>query len=298
MARFLNGMGFSARSMAGGVLAWMRLTVAREITPPAGFDRFVQFDRLGKGSLAYLLVSGDEAIVIDPPRDVGPMLRASEQAGARLVAVADTHVHADYLSGATQLAAHAGIPYLLHADDGIYPYDGTPGNLTYEPLSDGMRLSIGRGTIDVMHTPGHTLGSVTFIAGTGDALTGDFVFVESIGRPDLAGKTEAWTGDLWRSLERARAAWDDDLVIRPAHYAGESERNADRTIGRPWSRLLAENETLRIENAAEFAAWIADRVTTPPEAYPKIKAANIGLTEPTPEEADVLEAGKHECAVG
>jgi glyoxylase-like metal-dependent hydrolase (beta-lactamase superfamily II) len=298
VARFLGERGYSARSMSGGVLAWMRMTVPRHLDPPDGFDRFVQFDRLGKASLAYLLVSDDEAIVIDPPRDVGPIMRAMEEAGAHLVAVVDTHVHADYLSGGPKMAAEADVPYLIHPGDSIYPYDGTPGNLSYEPLHDGQQLAIGRGMIDVIHTPGHTLGSVTLVAGSNEALTGDFAFIDSIGRPDLAGKTEEWTEDLWRSLERVRAAWGGEMVIRPAHYAGESERNADRSIGRQWSRLLEENEALKIKDPAEFAVWIASNVTTPPEAYPKIKAANVGLLEPTPEEADVLEAGKNECAVG
>lgn len=298
VARHLAERGYDARSLTGGMREWMSVLVPRELEAPPGFDRFVQFDRLGKGSLAYLLVSDGEALIVDPPRNVQPFLAAIEESEARLVAVADTHVHADYISGGPELAGRTGVPYLLHPADADYPYDGTPGELSFEPLSDGQRIQIGRGEVEVMHSPGHTLGSVTLLVGGRDALTGDFLFVESIGRPDLAGKADAWTPDLWRSIERARTEWSDDVSIRPAHYAGESERNGDRTIGRPWGILKERNEVLQIRDPEAFAGWIANRTVTPPDAYPKIKAVNIGLMHPSAEEVDVLEAGKNECAVG
>ena len=298
VARFLAGHGFAARSMTGGILEWMRLLVPRELTPPPGFDRFVQFDRLGKASLAYLLVSDGEAIIIDPPRNVAPIVELVRESGARIVAVAETHVHADYISGGPGLSEEAGAPYLLHPADADYPYDGTPGKLPFDPLAEGQRITVGRGALEVMHTPGHTLGSVTFLAGGREALTGDFLFIESIGRPDLAGRADAWTPDLWASLERVRREWSADVIVRPAHYASEAERNQDRTIGRPWGELQDRNEVLHIGDLSAFADWIRRRSVTPPDAYPRIKAANIGLLHPTAEEADVLEAGKNECAVG
>ncbi len=302
IAALLGQRGYEAWSLRGGVNAWMRMVIPRELTPPPGFDRLVQFDRIGKGALGYLLVAGNEALAIDPPRDWAPWTEAASDSEARIVAVADTHVHADYISGAPQMAGELEVPYYLHPADNVWPYDETPGRLEFQPLSDGSELSIGGQTVVAHHTPGHTEGSTTFVAGdlssSATAFTGDFLFVDSIGRPDLAGKMEAWVGDLWQSLERARAGWGPNVRLLPAHYAGEGERNADRTVDRSLGEARAANATLRIETEGEFRAWVESHVSKPPEAYPHIKAINVGLAEVTPQQADVLEAGKNECAVG
>jgi len=156
---------------------------------------------------------------------------------------------------------------------------------------------VGRARVEAFHNPGHTLGSVSYVVG-GVALSGDFVFVGSIGRPDLAGRTEEWAGDLWRSLERARVEWPDARRVHPGHYAGEGERSEDRTVGRPFGELRAENEALAIADEASFRAWIDERSRPAPEAYRRIKAINVGLEEVSDEEADWLEVGKNECACG
>jgi len=302
IAALLEGRGYEAWSLRGGVTAWMRLVIPRELPAPADFDRLVQFDRIGKGALGYLLVAGGEALAIDPPRDWAPWPEAAAASGARIVGVADTHVHADYISGAPSLARDQGVPYYLHPADNVWPYDETPGRLEFRPLADGAEISIGGQQVSVFHTPGHTEGSTTFIAGDPQsarvAFTGDFLFVDSIGRPDLAGRMEAWTGDLWRSLVRARDEWDPRVRLLPAHYAGEGERNVDRTVDRAFGEARQTNATLRIETEDEFREWVESHVSTPPEAYAQIKAINVGLAEVTPQQADVLEAGKHECAVG
>lgn len=302
IAALLEQRGYEAWSLRGGVTAWMRMVIPRELTPPPGFDRLVQFDRIGKGALGYLMVAGDEALVIDPPREWAPWVDAASASGARIVGVADTHVHADYISGAPDMANELGVPYYLHPADNVWPYDETPGRLEFQPLADGMELAIGGRSVLVFHTPGHTEGSTTLIAGdpaaAGAAFTGDFLFVDSIGRPDLAGRMDAWVGDLWQSLERARNEWGPEVRLLPAHYAGEGEKNADRTVDRSFAEARAANATLRIEAEDEFRAWVESHVSTPPEAYPHIKAINVGLASVTPQQADVLEAGKNECAVG
>lgn len=302
IAALLRQRGYEAWSLQGGVTAWMRMVIPRELTPPPGFDRLVQFDRIGKGALGYLLVAGGEALAIDAPRDWAPWTGAASAAGTRVTAVADTHVHADYISGAPEMARQLGVPYYLHPADNVWPYDGTAGRLEFEALEDGTELFVGGRSVLALHTPGHTEGSTTFVAGdlAGDAaaFTGDFLFIDSIGRPDLAGKTEAWVGDLWRSLERARAEWGPAVRLLPAHYAGEAERNSDRTVDRAFGEAREANATIRIGDEGEFRVWVESHVSTPPEAYPHIKAINVGLAAVTPQQADVLEVGKNECAVG
>jgi glyoxylase-like metal-dependent hydrolase (beta-lactamase superfamily II) len=294
----LNHLGFQAVSVSGGMSGWMRVVVPRELPAPEGFDRLIQLDRVGKGALGYVLVSAGEALVVDPALDASASLEAVERAGARIVGVADTHVHADYVSGAPTLAQSLRVPYYLHSADAVSPYDGRPGRIAYTPLAEGGTIRVGRGAVRILHTPGHTEGSVTFEVGGGAALTGDFIFVRSVGRPDLGGRTEEWTPVLWRSIERARSDWPGALRIHPAHYSGSDERENDRTVGRPFDVLQITNEPLRMATGEEFAAWVLSRAGAFPEAYRTIKGINLGLIAAGLDEIDVLECGRNACALG
>ena len=298
VTQYLRMTGWTARSLKGGVAAWMNLLRQRVLAPPAEADRFIQFDRVGKGSLGYLIVSDGEALAVDPSRDWTAWRDAAREAGARLVGTVDTHVHADFISGSPELSRELGVPYHLHPADSVYPYDGTPGRLAFEPIEQGTVIPIGRAEVRVDHTPGHTEGSVSLHVADDAVFTGDFLFVASIGRPDLAGKTEEWTGALWESLVRTRETWPAEAVVYPAHYGSDAERNADLSVGRPLADLVAGNPTLSIETEAEFRETVRRHASTPPEVYRTIKAINVGLRNVTPEEAQVLEAGKNECALG
>jgi glyoxylase-like metal-dependent hydrolase (beta-lactamase superfamily II) len=149
-----------------------------------------------------------------------------------------------------------------------------------------------------MHTPGHTEGSVTYLLDGEAAFTGDFLFIDSIGRPDLAGKTEEWAKLLWKSIERTRAQLAPGLVVYPAHYSSDQERRADRTVGASLRDLLRRNGGLQPKDLDSFLSWIESRIATFPEAYRKIKAINVGLLEVGEDEALELESGKHECGLG
>jgi len=292
---WLATQGFDARSLNGGMAAWTRAALPRPLPAPAGFDALVQFDRLGKGALGYLLISDGAAVVIDPPRVVDLIEQEAECAGATIVAVMDTHTHADYLTGGPALAVRLGVPYHLHSADAVSPFDGRPGRVTFAPYGEGDTVRVGREMLRVIHTPGHTLGSVTLVAGD-TAFSGDFVFVRSVGRPDLAGKASEWVEDLWRSLERARREWPADLIIRPAHYAADQERAPDRSVGGRWGDLLEANEALAIRGAAAFREWLRARTREAPDAYRIIKTVNLGLAQVSDAQADGLEGGKNECA--
>ncbi len=294
----LNARGFTAASLAGGMRAWMELVVPRALPPPPGSTRLVQLDRIGKGALGYVLVSGGEAVVIDPPRHLGVIRDVLREADARLVAVADTHAHADYVSGGPALAKAAGVPYHLHPADARYPFDGTPARVDFTPAEDGRGIPVGAVTLRVEHTPGHTEGSVCYRAGADVVFTGDFVFVRSMGRPDLGGKAEEWTAALWRSLERARASWPPGLRVLPGHLADAAERNADRTVGRRVHELAAGNVPFAMTDRDRFTSWVLGRTGAFPDAYRRIKAINLGLESPGEEELVGLEAGMNRCALG
>lgn len=298
IAAHLNELGYKAESMRGGMAAWGMAVVPRPLTPPAGFDHFLQFDRVAKGATGYLLGAGGEALIVDPPRKAQRYLEAAREHGLKVVAVADTHAHADYISGGPGLSRALGIPYYLHPRDSILPYDGRPGKIDYAKAEDGTVIQVGPASVRVVHTPGHTEGSVSHVAGDSVALTGDFIFVNSIGRPDLGGMAEAWTKELWASLERARREWPATMRLYPAHYASDAEREADRTVGATFAAIQERNEPLRFRDEASFSAWVRKKVGGSPESYKKIKAVNLGLVEVWDMEAQELDCGRNECALG
>src|SRR2546426_344740 len=220
-------------------------------------DLALRLDRVGKGALSYVLISDGDAVVVDPGRYVERYDELLTVLGATAVAVIDTHMHADYLSGARAGAARWQVPYFLHPDDAGSPYDGTPGRLAYQPLSEGDTIAFGRATLRAQHVPGHTLGSVALIADDALALTGDFLFVQSVGRPDLGGQGAAWAELLWNSLERARREWPGELLVLPAHYGSEQERRADRTVAARFDVVAATNEAAAMQDRAAVPRWSA-----------------------------------------
>ena len=294
---WLNRQGYSARSVEGGMARWATTLIARDIAPPAGFDRVVQFDRVAKGALGYAVVAAGEALLVDVPRQPGRVLDEVAAAGARVVAVADSHCHADYLSGGPALARQLGLPYYLHPEDACDPYQGRPAKIPFTPLADGQTIGVGGARVEVLHTPGHTAGSVCFRLGDAALLSGDLLFVASIGRPDLAGRCAEWTALLWSSLARARAEWPDALEILPAHYAGPGERRADQTVAARFGALRRSNPGLGFAEEREFAAWVAARCTDFPDAYRTLKTANLGLVRLAEDEAEELESGRNQCAL-
>lgn len=296
VAAHLNECGFRTASLAGGMSAWMALAVPRALEPPPGASHFLQFDRVGKGALAHVLISGGEALVVDPPRNTSALAQAIRRAGAEVIGVADTHVHADYISGAPALARELDVPYWLHPADAFYPYDGTPGRIDFAPVEDGQEIGVGRVRLRVLHTPGHTDGSVCYQVADHTVLSGDFLFVDSVGRPDLGDRAHEWARSLWRSIERVRGFWPPQIRIHPAHYSSGSERNADRSVGKTFGEIAAANEALSLPEA-EFLAWATRSSGEFPEGYRRIKAINVGLEEPSDDEMDVLEAGRSQCAV-
>src|SRR5213593_3181693 len=243
--RFLRERGFEAYSVTGGMAAWETVYLVRRLAPTAALHHVLQLDRVGKGALSYVLVSDGDAVVVDPGRHLDRY--------DALLAELD----------ATPAAVRWQVPYFLHPDDARSPYDDAPGRLAYQPMTDGDTIAFGRAALRVAHVPGHTLGSVALLADGTLALTGDFLFVRSVGRPDLGGRRDAWARLLWRSLERARHEWPGDLVVLPAHYAGEWERRADRSVAARVDVIAATNEAAALQDERAFLVWVADHTATP-----------------------------------
>jgi glyoxylase-like metal-dependent hydrolase (beta-lactamase superfamily II) len=296
-AAFLRERGYEAFSVTGGMAAWETVYVARHLSPTPSLQHVVQLDRVGKGALSYALVSDGDAVVVDPGRHVERYDALLTDLAAKPVAVVDTHAHADYLSGGPAAAARWRVPYFLHASDAVSPYDGASAQLAYRPLADSDTIVFGRATLRTVHVPGHTLGSIALLADDGLALTGDFLFVHSVGRPDLGGQAQAWAQQLWQSLERVRREWTGELLVLPGHYASENERRADRAVAARFDVIAATNPAAAIQDERLFLRWLADHQMTPPAAYRTIKLANLGLVDVSDSDSESLESGPNQCAV-
>ncbi|MEO8275899.1 MAG: MBL fold metallo-hydrolase [Thermoanaerobaculia bacterium] len=298
ITNLLLRQGFEARSLVGGMLGWMRLVAPRPVPDVAGLDALFQLDRIGKGALGYLALRDGEALAVDPGRDLAVWKELLTQTGARLVGVVDTHTHADYLSGGPALAEFFAVPYRLSAADAIDPFSDQPARIVFSPLIDGSTIAVGGARFDVAAMPGHTPGSTVLRLGQELALTGDFLFTTSIGRPDLAGRSAEWTALLWQSLQRAKGTFPPDLRLFPGHYAGESERRSSGVVEIRFGELDRRHPAAQPFDEASFGQWVKEHSSAIPEEYRYLKQANLGLLEVDAALADELEAGKNRCAVG
>lgn len=198
---------------------------------------FRQFYDTALAQASYLIgcQATGEAIVVDPLRDIAAYLDVAQSEGLRITHITETHIHADFVSGARELHAATGAQLFLSAEGGHdwqYGYAAADGATL---LRDGAEIMVGNIRLDVMHTPGHTPEHLSFVvtdtpraAGAMGILTGDFVFVGDVGRPDLleraakvANTMEAGARTLFRSLARFRAL-PDHLQVWPGHGAGSA----------------------------------------------------------------------------
>jgi glyoxylase-like metal-dependent hydrolase (beta-lactamase superfamily II) len=296
----LQEAGLSARNVAGGMVAYgghlEPVRVPLDADEAARWELW-QISRRGKGCLSYVVRAGREAIVVDPSRDVAWYDGFVRQLGAVIVRVLDTHVHADHLSGGPALAARAGAPYSVSAGEGF--------ELRHPavPLADDQELRLGGAaghllTIHVMATPGHTPGSTSYLLGRRHLLTGDTLFVRSVGRPDLGGHVGEWGRALFHTLRERLAPLPEDTVVLPAHFAGVDDIGPDGVVAGLLAELRRGVPELGIATEAAFVAAMRAALTPPPAAYAEIVRVNLGLATVDTDKATEWELGKNQCAAG
>ncbi|RIH88168.1 Hydroxyacylglutathione hydrolase GloC [Calidithermus terrae] len=200
------------------------------------FFRQIYEEGLAQASYLVGCQTTGEAVVVDPRRDVGVYLAEAERNKLRVVAVTETHVHADYLSGARELAKAAGATLYLSDEGGEgWKYGGLEG-FEHVRLRDGDEIRLGNVRVRALHTPGHTPEHLSFLVTDGAAadepglvLTGDFVFVGDVGRPDLLeeaagikGTAEPGARQMFRSLKGKLLTLPDYVQVWPGHGAGSA----------------------------------------------------------------------------
>lgn len=282
----LQDMGYDAKTLDDGLRGWSRV----HHTAPVSIDipgTLVQVARPGTGCLSYVLVSGGEAAVIDPSQYVEEYGHRIEEQDATLTAVLETHAHADHISGADALATAHSVPHYLHPDD-TGALDGTT------PIDGGTELGIGDVTLSVVHTPGHTPGSVTFAIEDEALLTGDTLFLDSVGRPDLGGGTDAdvrrRAETLYDSLQRL-LDYPDDVLVAPAHDSGTPDPPTSASLS-----AVRDRTDLLGANRSAFADSITNRIPETPPNHDRIKRVNVGIERIDADDARGIELGPNRCA--
>ncbi|HEV2427964.1 MAG TPA: MBL fold metallo-hydrolase [Acidimicrobiales bacterium] len=287
-AEILATRGQSSSVVVGGMHAWADTydSVAGEI----GGATVVQVRRRGKGCLSYVVGAGDTCVVIDPSREIDRYRDIADARGWRVTHVMDTHLHADHLSGARSLSASTGAALWLNPAD--------PFAFDFEPLVDGRSVTLAEGvelTVSAVSVPGHTEGSTMYQLGTSAVFTGDTLFLESVGRPDLADQAEAFAHRLYQSLHVRILPMSDDVLVFPAHYGAGVEVRSRAYVTRQLGELRATLPALSLDEDG-FVAWAVERVTDRPPNYKRIVSINAGL-EAAGADAGDLEAGPNRCAI-
>ncbi|HJR58521.1 MAG TPA: MBL fold metallo-hydrolase [Vicinamibacterales bacterium] len=288
-AALLAERGFDARSLAGGMNGWsLAWNTARVLVADPTVE-IIQVRRTGKGCLSYIIGSESDAAVIDPSLSVDVYLALARENGWSIRFVLETHVHADHVSRARELAQHAGATLVLPRQDRV--------TFAFTPLADGDLVAIGKASLTALHTPGHTNESMCFRLNDSALFTGDTLFTDGVGRPDLhAADVDAArrrAAALYASLERVRSL-SPKLLVLPAHT---SEPVAfDR---RPVTAAMADVVkwlSSWLESASSFVTRVTSNLPETPPNFTRIVALNEAGEFPTDDLTD-LEAGANRCAV-
>jgi len=201
------------------------------------------------------------------------------------------------VSGGPALAARSGSPYFVSAGEGFELWQHVT------PLVNGQELRLGGEggvtlEVRVMRTPGHTPGSSCYLVGRRHLLSGDTLFVKSVGRPDLGGQVDAWGRALFHTLRDGFATLSDDTVVLPAHYAGLDDVGPDGVVSASLGTLRRTVPELQIREEEKFVAAMRAALKPPPAQYDEIIRVNLGGATVDPEKATEWELGKNQCAAG
>lgn len=293
VAEMLDEAGLEVAYLEGGMKSWSEYLEPIKVGDLPKGGELYQFVRLGKGCLSYMVISEGEAAIIDAVRFAEVFVNFAKEKNVQIKHVFDTHLHADHISGGRQIAAATGATYYLP------PKDAEEVVFEYAALEDGLKVNIGSSEIEVgaLYSPGHTIGSTSFIVDNQYLLTGDILFIDSIGRPDLAGLAKDWVGDLRETLYRRYRELAEDLIVLPAHFMIIEELNEDGTVAKRLGDLFAENHGLNIEDEEVFRSTVTDNLPPQPNAYQEIRQVNMGKIKPNNEEQTEMEIGPNRCAV-
>ncbi len=284
----------------GGMRDWNALYETARVDTRDDDLVVVQFQRRAKGCLSYLVGSkrAGEAIVVDPARHTDQYITTATEEGLTISRVVDTHVHADHISGGRDLAARLGVPYHLgeRATDRAVEYD-------FEPLADGERVSVGEVDIEVLAAPGHTSEMVAYRVGDEAVLTGDALFLDSVGRTELEfGESDAEEGARmqYETLHGTLMELPDDLTVLPGHVTVNNDGTYENAspgdlVGAPLSAVRDGLDLVGLDEETFVERMVGD-LPEKPDNYETIIDINRGKKSIDSTDATELETGANNCA--
>lgn len=249
---------------------------------------------------AYYIESNGEAAIIDPLRETAPYLTRAEKDNAKIKYVLETHFHADFVSGHVDLSKKTGATI-------VFGPTAKPGYEAYI-AKDGEELQVGKLTIKVLHTPGHTLESTTYLLldehrREHAIFTGDTLFIGDVGRPDLVQKLNAeitpqyLAGLLFDSLRTKIMTLPDAVIVYPGHGAGSAcGKKMDKETVSTLDKQKKFNYALRADmTRKEFVEAVTDGLVEPPQYFPANVLMNVlGGVDSLD---DILQRGNHPLSV-
>lgn len=282
----LANKGIEAYSLEGGMQAWNNAYGTQEID--FGIFKIIQIRRLAKGCLSYIVGSQNEAIVIDSALDPAVYKEIANRENWQIKYVSDTHIHADYVSRTLELAKETNALHIFNANAAVlYPFTA---------IQDKEVLVLGQAKIEIVFTPGHTLESTSFNIEGKAIMTGDTLFIDGVGRPDLkANSVEVISKatSLYYSIQKIMKL-DEETLVMPAHSS------TSISVGHPFITASLKSIINKLEclnySEAEFVDSIALKLPPTPPNYLTIAEINqkgnhegFILSE--------LEAGANRCAI-
>ncbi|MFS1511278.1 MBL fold metallo-hydrolase [Chengkuizengella sp. SCS-71B] len=292
VAEMLSEQGLTASYLKGGMKSWSEYLYKKEVFSDDKMKVY-QFVRVGKGCLSYMVVSGGEALIVDPSRFTHIYKKAAEDEGVKITHIVDSHLHADHISGGRLLAEETGANYYLMKSEGAV--------FDFKALENYNKIDFEHVSLEVIavKTPGHTPGSVSFFVNEKILFSGDTIFVSGLGRPDLGGKAREWAKDLYDTVYNKVSLITDDVIVLPSHYADfEEEVNVAGYIGELLGEIRKQNEIMSNQSEEDFVEHVAQSASseTPPN-FEEIIAINRGEEEAEEEKQQELEIGPNRCAV-
>jgi glyoxylase-like metal-dependent hydrolase (beta-lactamase superfamily II)/rhodanese-related sulfurtransferase len=292
-AQLAGQLGYKALSLRGGMYDWSNAWSVAPVKLQNPAITFLQIRRDGKGCLSYLLGSEGEAAVIDPNIEEQAYIELAKAAHLEMRWIFETHIHADHLSRGRSLAQKTGATLVMPAASAQRT------SLPFQPIADGESMRFGQIEIHAITTPGHTTESTCYSINNEALISGDTLFVESIGRPDLEkGDAGAARGAelLFNSLRQRLLSLPDAVRIFPAHYSGAIPFNSEPLMAQLGD--LRNKISLLKTDKDNFINTVVASLPAKPPNHELIISINEGKTRL---EADMspadLEAGPNRCAV-
>ena len=276
--------GIESHTLAGGLAGWSQ--VLNPVTAVEQNPKIIQVEKIGKGCLSYMLISNEEAIVIDPLFPAGTYQEIATQNDAKIIKIIDTHQHADHLSSAWNLAE---ITNSTCYESGLEQWERDS-----KFLKDDDSLKFGKAKLRVIHTPGHTPGSLSYVVDEKYVFTGDILFIESIGRPDLRDNAEEFAGELYDSLHNKLLKLPSYTVVFPAHH-GMTVKSENGVFSTTIEKA-SKHEILQLSKE-EFVKKVVGMTPPRPMNYRKIIQINKGSLPFIQKDIPDLELGPNRCSI-